>query len=76
MTDLKLMESKEPTYEVVSRPSSVSVSSGVTCEAFDNGNAEWRIGITDELTDHRVALTAAEAQAIAEFIRVNVRKRW
>lgn len=75
MTDMKLMESKEPTYEVVRSQVVASASPAVTCETCD-GNGEWFIHITNELNDRFVVLTGAEAIAVSEFIATHVRKRW
>lgn len=73
MTDLKIMESKEPSYEVAPRSDTKTVPDGITCETFDSG-PEWVIRLKDD--DEDMFLTAAAAMAVAEFISSHVRKRW
>lgn len=74
MTDMKLMESKAPTWEVVPREAAVMPSKTVSAETYETGSGAWSIRIKDGRRE--VCLTGTQAQAIAEFIVTHVRKRW
>jgi len=73
MNSPDIMKTKDPTHEVSPRQAMTSASDTVTCETFPNGQV-WLVRI--EQAGEQVCLNAAEAMAVADFIRTNVRKRW
>lgn len=72
MTDLKLMESKEPTYEVT-QGEARKESGHMSCSTFTM-LGRWCIRIEGD--EKSVTLTGPEAIAVSEFIAAHVRKRW
>ena len=74
MTDLNLMETKEPTWAVIPAVFIQSIEGGITISTVPFPDNIWEIAI--DAGNHSINLTGPQAAEVLRFIDAHVRKRW